>query len=96
MPRALPGGVEAVLDAGAWPVPPVFGWLARAGNVAADEMLRVFNCGVGMVAVTAEADADAALAVLAEHGETAYRIGRIETGDGPAAAHIERPEGWPA
>jgi phosphoribosylaminoimidazole (AIR) synthetase len=53
VPRALPEGVEAVLDAGAWPVPPVFRWLARAGGIAADEMLRVFNCGVGMVAVVA-------------------------------------------
>lgn len=96
LPRVLPEGTRAVLDAGSWPVPPVFAWLARAGGVAADEMLRVFNCGVGMAAVVAEADADAALALLAEHGETAHRIGRIEAGDGPAAAHIERPEGWPA
>ena len=92
----LPEGTRAVLDAGSWPVPPVFAWLARTGGVAADEMVRVFNCGVGMAAVVAEADADAALALLAEHGETACRIGRIEAGDGPAAVHIERPEGWPA
>ncbi|MES2713209.1 MAG: phosphoribosylformylglycinamidine cyclo-ligase, partial [Pseudomonadota bacterium] len=47
LPRVLPEGVAAVVDAGAWAVPPVFGWLARAGNVAPEEMLRVFNCGIG-------------------------------------------------
>lgn len=96
LPRVLPEGTRAVLDAGSWPLPPVFAWLARTGGVAPDEMLRVFNCGVGMALVVAEGDVDAALALLAEHGEAASRIGRIEAGDGPAAARIERPEGWPA
>ena len=74
----------------------MFAWLARAGGVAPDEMLRVFNCGVGMALVVAEGDVNAASAVLAEHGEAVSRIGRIEAGDGPATARIERPEGWPA
>ena len=98
VPRALPEGVEAVLDAGAWPVPPVFGWLARAGNVAADEMLRVFNCGIGMVLVVADGTADEAARALSGAGETVFRVGRLEEGrpGGPAALRVEGlPAGWP-
>ena len=94
MPRALPDGVEAVLDAGSWPVPPVFRWLARAGGIAADEMLRVFNCGVGMVAVVAPEAAEEAAEILKAAGETVFRIGRLEARPGTAAA--VRTEGLPA
>ncbi|MBD0272076.1 MAG: phosphoribosylformylglycinamidine cyclo-ligase [Acetobacteraceae bacterium] len=98
VPRALPEGVEAVLDAGAWPVPPVFGWLARTGNVAADEMLRVFNCGIGMVLVVAPEAAERATEALAAAGETVFRVGRVEARPGaPATLRIEGlPAGWPA
>jgi len=98
VPRALPRGVEAVLDAGAWPVPPVFGWLARAGNVAADEMLRVFNCGVGMVLVAAAEAASEAAEALSAAGETVFRVGRLEARAGVVAGlRVEGlPEGWPA
>ena len=92
LPRVLPEGTRAVLDAGAWPLPPVFRWLAQAGGVAPAEMLRVFNCGVGMALVVS--DAPAALALLRDHGEDALAIGRIEAGDGPAAATIHTPDGW--
>lgn len=94
LPRALPDGMRAVLDAGAWPLPPVFSWLARTGGVAADEMLRVFNCGIGMALVVAEADVDAAVALLAEHGEAAVRIGRVESHAGPASVMIDLPDAW--
>ncbi|GAA0605274.1 phosphoribosylformylglycinamidine cyclo-ligase [Craurococcus roseus] len=98
VPRALPGGVEAVLDAGAWPVPPVFGWLAREGGIAADEMLRVFNCGVGMVLVVAPEAAERAAEALAAAGETVFRVGWLDARPGaPAALRIEGlPEAWPA
>ena len=92
VPRVLPDGLHAVLDAGAWPLPPVFRWLAGVGGVTPDEMLRVFNCGIGMV--LAVSDPDAAAALLREHGEEVHRIGTIEAGDGPAAARIAVPEGW--
>ncbi|MBN8898257.1 MAG: phosphoribosylformylglycinamidine cyclo-ligase, partial [Rhodospirillales bacterium] len=69
LPRVLPEGSVAALTA-TWTVPPVFAWLARTGGVAAEEMLRVFNCGVGMVVVVAAADAEAATALLQEAGET--------------------------
>jgi phosphoribosylformylglycinamidine cyclo-ligase len=98
VPRALPEGVEAVLDAGSWPVPPVFRWLARAGGIAADEMLRVFNCGVGMVAVVAPGAAEEAAGILADAGETVFRIGRLEARPGAAAGvRVEGlPADWPA
>ena len=91
LPRVLPDRCSAVLNA-AWPVPPVFGWLAATGGIAAAEMLRVFNCGVGMALVVS--DADAAIRVLEAAGETVSRIGTIEESEGPASVRIELPSGW--
>jgi phosphoribosylformylglycinamidine cyclo-ligase len=96
LPRVLPAGLEAVVDASAWPVPPVFGWLAAAGNIAADEMLRVFNCGIGMVVVVAPADVAAATARLTAAGETVFRIGTLAAGSGEARLRIDNlPPTWP-
>jgi phosphoribosylformylglycinamidine cyclo-ligase len=78
VPRVLPEAVRAVIEKKAWPRPKLFDWLQREGNVAEDEMHRVFNCGIGMAIVVAANDADAAMACLREAGETVYRIGRIE------------------
>jgi phosphoribosylformylglycinamidine cyclo-ligase len=87
----LPDGTEARLDAAAWKLPPVFRWLAKAGGVAAEEMLRVFNCGIGMALVVS--DADAALRHL--QGETAWRIGEVTTAPpGPAGVRIDIPVRW--
>ena len=94
LPRVLPAGTCAVIDAGAWPLPPVFGWLARTGGVAAAEMLRVFNCGIGMVLVVS--DAVAARTLLEAEGETVFSIGRIEAAAGDAQIEIKLPDGWPA
>jgi phosphoribosylformylglycinamidine cyclo-ligase len=95
LPRVLPNGCVATLQP-SWAIPPVFPWLARAGGVASDEMLRVFNCGVGMALVVAEADADAATQLLKAAGESVTRIGRIEAGGGDAAVRIDLPPGGPA
>eukprot|EP01037_Dinobryon_pediforme_P006290 gene6290-6362_t len=81
IPRVLPDGCGAELDLNAIAVPPVFGWLAREGNVAQNEMLRTFNCGIGMVVVVAENDTAATLAALQEAGETAILLGRITSHD---------------
>jgi phosphoribosylformylglycinamidine cyclo-ligase len=75
-----------------WPVPPVFRWLARAGGVPVEEMIRVFNCGLGMVLVVS--DADAATTLLTREGETVYRIGAIETGEGEARISFAPPADW--
>ncbi|KAJ2441790.1 Bifunctional purine biosynthetic protein ade1 [Coemansia sp. RSA 2440] len=77
VPRVLPKNVCAEIDAQSWELPPVFRWVKRAGNIAADEMARTFNCGIGMVLVVAPGDVDDVLTTLAEGGEQAYVIGRI-------------------
>jgi phosphoribosylformylglycinamidine cyclo-ligase len=65
------------------PVPPVFKWLAAAGNISEREMLRTFNCGIGMVAVLAANAADAASEIFAANGETVVRLGEVikQSGD---------------
>ena len=92
LPRVLPEDTVAVLEP-CWSIPPVFAWLARTGGVAAGEMLRVFNCGIGMAIVVA--DAEAATELLRGQGENVTRIGHIAAGSGPAAVRIDLPPGWP-
>jgi phosphoribosylformylglycinamidine cyclo-ligase len=77
IPRALPKGLGAEIDLSKVDALPVFRWLAKAGNVAVPEMLRTFNCGIGMVAIVAPDKADDVLAVLRKHGETATAIGVV-------------------
>ena len=77
VPRMLPDGLQARLTRSSWTRPAVFSWLQRRGNVADDEMHRVFNCGIGMALVVAPEHADRAIKVLADGGETAHRIGAI-------------------
>jgi len=77
LPRVLPDGVTAEIDADAWPIPAVFRWLAEAGSVAPQEMLRTFNCGIGMVVVAAADAAEAVADRLRTAGETVYVIGRL-------------------
>ena len=79
VPRVLPEAVTAVLQQKSWPLPPLFQWLQKEGQVADAEMHRVFNCGIGMVVIVAAADAERAIALLTEEGETVYSIGCIET-----------------
>jgi phosphoribosylformylglycinamidine cyclo-ligase len=78
LPRVLPDHLGARIDLAAIPVLPVFRWLSRTGDVPHDDLLRTFNCGIGMVVVVAEGHADAVAALLAEHGETPVRLGTIE------------------
>lgn len=79
IPRVLPAGRGVVLDAAAWPLLPVFRWIAERGGVPPAEMARTFNCGLGMVAVTSAADADAAIKGLRQKGETVWRVGTVRT-----------------
>jgi len=87
LPRALPAGLGAQLTA-PWPMPPVFPWLARTGEVTTSEMLRVFNCGIGMALIVA--DAPAAIALLREHGESPFTIGHVAEGSGVTIHHRDK------
>jgi phosphoribosylformylglycinamidine cyclo-ligase len=78
IPRVLPKGVRAHIDPDAWPRPAIFGLLQREGGIDQDEMLRVFNCGIGMVLVVPAEQTDDVLDRLRAVGERAYRIGEIE------------------
>ena len=82
LPRVLPIDVDAILDLDSWQYPAVFRWLQEQGNVEENEMLRTFNCGIGMVVCVPLDEADKAIAVLESAGETVYRIGRIESAEG--------------
>ena len=77
VPRILPGNLCARLERAAWPRPPLFAWLQQQGGVSEAEMLRVFNCGIGMVAIVAEQHASQACDLLRAAGETVWRIGTI-------------------
>lgn len=85
VPRVIPDGLRAEIQKKAWPVPPIFGWLQKAGNVAAEEMWRVFNMGIGFVLVVSPYYADHVAAILQREGETVYRLGRIARGPGGVA-----------
>ncbi len=82
LPRVLPEGTSARIDLSAITVPPVFSWLAKTGGVAQPEMLRTFNCGIGMVAVVAADEVDAVTNALADAGENVVQIGQIEQAAG--------------
>ncbi|WP_416796119.1 phosphoribosylformylglycinamidine cyclo-ligase [Ciceribacter azotifigens] len=77
IPRVLPKHLAAEIDLGAFRVPAVFSWLAKIGGVAQNEMLRTFNCGIGMIVVVAEKDAARVAEVLAGEGETVVTLGRM-------------------
>ncbi|MEX1663054.1 phosphoribosylformylglycinamidine cyclo-ligase [Thioclava sp. 15-R06ZXC-3] len=84
LPRVLPEGMGAQIDLDAWELPPVFRWLAETAGMAEGELLKTFNCGIGMIVVVDPARADAISALLAEAGETVTRIGTLSAGQGVA------------
>ncbi|MEX0729289.1 MAG: phosphoribosylformylglycinamidine cyclo-ligase [Aquisalimonadaceae bacterium] len=77
LPRVLPDGLGADIDAESWTLPTVFRWLRDQGGISEQEMFRTFNCGIGMVACVPESAVEQALKVLTDAGENAWRIGRI-------------------
>ena len=87
LPRILPDGLVAHVDAGAWKLPSVFNWLRQLGDITDDEMARTFNCGIGMVVVVPADQAELAAKVLTASGETVALIGdvrrSINDGDAP-------------
>ncbi|MGB5831411.1 MAG: phosphoribosylformylglycinamidine cyclo-ligase [Thiohalocapsa sp.] len=82
LPRVLPDDVGARVDLSSWPLSPLFRWLQDAGDIANDEMLRTFNCGVGMMICLPAAQAEAACSWLRDAGERAWVVGHIEPSAG--------------
>jgi len=81
-PRVLPQGLAAQIDLGAWDLPPVFRWLAQTANMSTPELLKTFNCGIGMIAVVAADRAEALAELLRAQGETVHTLGAIVPGEG--------------
>jgi phosphoribosylformylglycinamidine cyclo-ligase len=94
LPRVLPPTVAAAIDLTSWRAPPVFDWLARAGRLPAAEMLRTFNCGIGMIVVVAKAGADAVIASLEAAGERPVVIGEITAPTGEKSTAKGKGEAW--
>lgn len=82
LPRVLPDGMGAAVDLNTWVLPPVFRWMSETGGMAEAEMLKTFNCGIGMVLVVAPDRADALTDLLAGLGEDVTRIGHVTNNAG--------------
>jgi len=82
VPRVLPENTVANVKLGSWPTQPLFDWLQEEGNISDDEMLKTFNCGIGMVMCVAKERVDGVLDVLKDSGESAFVIGDIAKADG--------------
>ena len=94
LPRILPAQLAAHVDLSAWTAPAVFGWLADAGNLNNVEMLRTFNCGMGLVVVAGKTEADRVLAALRAAGEAPVVIGEVEPGRGEKSQAKGKGEAW--
>ncbi len=88
IPRVLPAGLDAEIDRSSWQQGAVFDWLAEVGQIETEEMLRTFNCGVGMVVVVAQEDAAKTIGTLQENGETAWQVGRVVDGNSEATPMV--------
>ena len=80
IPRVMPKGSHAVVDAGAWPQPRLFAFLQAGGAIEPGELARTFNCGIGMVAVVGDSDVESVTADLEAAGEKVHRIGEVVAG----------------
>jgi len=94
VPRVLPATVAAAIDLSAIAVPPVFGWLAKAGRLDDAEMLRTFNCGIGMIVIADKARANDAVQALKEAGEAPIVLGEIIAPTGQKSDAKGKGEAW--
>ena len=81
-PRVIPEGLACEIDLSSWQLPPVFRWLAATAQMSQPELLKTFNCGIGMMLVVAADQAEALTALLRAEGETVVQMGRVVAGEG--------------
>ncbi|MBT4768967.1 MAG: phosphoribosylformylglycinamidine cyclo-ligase [Rhodospirillaceae bacterium] len=95
IPRILPKGLCAEIDAASWPLADVFAWLAGNGDILPNDLALTFNCGIGMAVITAPEDAHSVAENLRAGGETVYEIGQVKArqGDTPALI-LANTESW--
>jgi len=87
-PRVLPEPLSAEIDLSAWKLPELFQWLQKQGNISQKEMLKTFNCGIGMMVVVEAAKAEEVKAVLERQGETVYVLGKLVTGQAQKVVYL--------
>lgn len=87
IPRVVPEGLEVLINRSSWSLPPVFDWLQRIGNIDEHELLRTFNCGIGMTLCVGPQYLEKALTVLRSLGEQPLVIGEIRRGTGGVVVH---------
>ena len=92
IPRVLPESMNAIIDANSWALPPLFKWLAEAGELSTDDMGVTLNCGIGMVVVCARDNVEKITHDLQENGETVFEIGYIQQGDDAQRVVINNAE----
>lgn len=78
LPRVLPNNTQAIIDVTAWQWPSIFCWLQQQGQIEQAEMLKTFNCGIGMILCVAESEREQATQLLQQAGETVFHLGQIE------------------
>ena len=94
VPRMLPDGLAAEIDISTWPLPGVFAWLKKAGELDTLEFARAFNCGIGMVLVVPRSNADAAISNLEQAGEKSFRIGQLRRRDAGPSCILQNLGSW--
>ena len=95
IPRVLPQGLGADLNASSWRLPEVFKWLAKAGKISMDEMIRTFNCGIGMAVIVEEAHAHNLCQILIQHHEKVIPIGRVVIREDSSVVISDIEKQWP-
>ncbi|MFZ9034850.1 MAG: phosphoribosylformylglycinamidine cyclo-ligase [Francisellaceae bacterium] len=88
LPRVLPHHTKAVIDLDSWQLPEIFTWLKNKGNILAQDMLKTFNCGAGMIVAVSQKEAKSAMEILKQCGEEVWQIGFIDHCD-EATPHVE-------
>ena len=94
IPRCIPKGLCAEIDVAAWDLPPIFHWLAEAGNRSGEDMLETFNCGIGMTVICAPEQEETLTSILQEQGENVFRIGQIISDSEPIIMKNTQGSQW--